>query len=71
MKLTKAILRSLSLRLSLLMVFAIAVLLIAALSVMFHFSRQALREESMLTADHTLAATAQHIDERTTSIPTP
>ncbi|MBQ9650299.1 MAG: HAMP domain-containing protein [Prevotella sp.] len=62
MKLTKAILRSLSLRLSLLMVFAIAVLLIAALSVMFHFSRQALREEAMLTADHTLDATAQHID---------
>ena len=62
MKLPKAIARSLSLRLSLLMVFAIAVLLTAALSVMFYFSRQALKEEAMHAADLTLDATAQHID---------
>ena len=58
----KIIARTLSLRLSLMVVCAIAVLLTAALVVMFHFSRQALREEAMRDAEHTLEGTALHID---------
>ena len=62
MKITKILTRTLSLRLSLMMVCAIAILLTTALVVMFHFSRQALREESMHDAEHTLESTALHID---------
>lgn len=52
----------LSTRLSLMVVCAIAVLLTTALAVMYYFSRQALREEAMLDAAHTLESTALHID---------
>ena len=44
------------------MVCAIALLLTGALVVMFHFSREALREEAMHDAEHTLEETSLHID---------
>ena len=68
MKLTKILTRTLSLRLSLMMVFAIALLLIAALSVMFLFARETLRNEAMHDAEHTLESTSLHIDNILLSI---
>ena len=62
MKLTKILTRTLSLRLSVMLVCAIALLLIAVLVVMFHFSRATLREEAMHDAQHTLESTSVHID---------
>ena len=62
MKITKILTRTLSLRLSLMTVFAIALLLIAALSVMFHFARETLRHEAIYDAEHTLESTSLHID---------
>lgn len=62
MKITKILTRTLSLRLSIMMVFAIALLLIAALSVMFHFARETLRHEAIYDAEHTLESTSLHID---------
>ena len=44
------------------MVFAITLLLTAALVVMFHFSSEALRYEAMHDAEHTLESTSLHID---------
>ena len=44
------------------MVCAIAILLTGALVVMFHFSREALRQEAMHDAKHTLEGTSLHID---------
>ena len=44
------------------LVCAIALLLIAVLVVMFHFSRATLREEAMHDAQHTLESTSVHID---------
>lgn len=61
-KLPKIISRTLSLKLSLMAVCEISLLLMVALAVMFHFSRQALKEEAMRDAEHTLEGTAQHID---------
>lgn len=54
--------KSLSLRISLVMVFAIAVLLLAALLVMLRYSRRALKEEAFAKADQTLEATVLHVD---------
>lgn len=68
MKLTKILTRTLSLRLSFMMVFAIALLLIAALSVMFYFARETLRHEAMYDAEHTLESTSLHIDNILLSI---
>ena len=62
MNLSKAIPHTLSLRLSLMMVLVIAMLLTGVMGVMFHFSRKVLREEAMHSAENTLQATAQHID---------
>ncbi len=62
LKLPKTITNTLSVRLSLMIVCEIALLLTVALIVMFHFSRQALREEAMHNAEQTLEGTAQHID---------
>ena len=61
-KLPKMIKRTLSLKLSLMAVGEISLLLVVALGVMFHVSRQALKEEAMHDAEHTLEGTAQHID---------
>ena len=58
----KAVSRTLSVRVSLMMVFAIAILLSLSLIVMLHFSRQALRQEALQNAEQTLEGTVQHID---------
>ena len=62
LRLPKIITNTLSLRLSLMVVVEIAVLLLVSLAVMFHFSRQALREEAMSDAEQTLEGTIQHVD---------
>ena len=62
LKLPKIITKTLSLRLSLMLVCAIALLLIASLAVMFHFSRQALKEEAVRDAEETLEGTVRQID---------
>ena len=62
LRLTKPITQTLSVRISLTVVFAIATLLMAALFIMFHFSRKALKEEAIQKAEQTLEATVQHID---------
>lgn len=54
--------KSLSLRISLAMVSAIAVLLLAALLVMLGYSRRALKEEAFTKADQTLESTVLHVD---------
>lgn len=59
---TKHITRTLSLRLSLMVVGAIAVLLTASLVVMLYYSRKAVKEEAVQKAEKTLEATIQHID---------
>lgn len=51
-----------SIRLSLMVVCEIALLLLASLAVMFHFSRQAMKQEAMADAEQTLEGTVQHID---------
>lgn len=62
LKLPKIIARTLSFKLSLIMVCAIALLLTAALGVMFLFSHQALKEEALCGAEETLEGTNKHID---------
>ena len=68
LKLPKIITKTLSLRLSLMLVCAIALLLIASLAVMFHFSRQALKEEAVRDAEETLEGTVRQIDNVLLSI---
>ena len=62
LRLTKLIARTLSLRLSLTVLGALAFLLMAALLIMFSFSRKAVKEEALQKAEQTLEATVQHID---------
>jgi len=62
LKLPKIITSSLSVRLSLMVVCAIALLLSLSLGVMFHFSRQALKQEALHNASQTLEGMVQHID---------
>lgn len=54
--------RTLSFRLSLTLLSALATLLIVALGIMFYFSRKAVKEEASLKATQTLEATQQRID---------
>jgi len=54
--------KTLSIRLSLLVVCEVALLLLASLIVMFYFSRQALRKEELNNAEQTLEGTVQRID---------
>ena len=54
--------RTLSVRLSLTVVFAIATLLIAALLVMFQYSRKVIKDEVLQKAEETLECTVQRID---------
>ena len=61
-KLTRYIHRTLSFRLSLMVIAALATLLLVALFIMFHFSRKALREEALNDASQTLEATVSRID---------
>lgn len=62
LKLPRFISKTLSLKLSLMVCFEIALLLSLSLTVMFYFSRQALREEAMHDVEQTLEGTAQHVD---------
>lgn len=52
----------LSFRLSLRVVAAVGVLLVASMLVMLHYSRKSIREETLYKAAHTLDATVMHID---------
>ena len=54
--------KTLSVKLSLQVVCTIAILLMASLVVMLHFSRKALKEEALNNAEQTLEGTVQHID---------
>lgn len=62
LRLPKFVTRSLSVRLSLMVVGAIALLLWAALTVMFKYSRQAVKQEALQNASQTLEGTVQRID---------
>lgn len=62
LRFTKIIARTLSFRLSLMVIAALATLMMAALLIMFFFSRKAVKEEAILDADQTLEATVHHID---------
>ena len=59
---TKYFTRTLSFRLSLMVIALLAMLLIAALIVMFVFSRKLVKEEAIQDASQTLEATVQRID---------
>lgn len=54
--------RKLSLRISLTVVLTVAVLLTAALAVMFHFARRTIKEETLCIAEQTLEGAVQQID---------
>lgn len=58
----KLLTRTLSFRLSLKVIVALATLLLLALLVMFYFSRKAVKEEALLDAEQTLEAMVQRID---------
>ena len=62
MRLTKLLTRTLSFRLSLTVLIALATLLMVALIIMFSYSRRAVKEEALLKASQTLEATVQRID---------
>ena len=61
-RLTKYISKTLSFRLSLKVIGALAFLLVVALCIMFYFSRKALKEEAISDAVQTLEATVNRID---------
>lgn len=62
LRLTKFVARTLSFRLSLMVLVALAILLMVALFIMFGYSRKAVREEALLKAEQTLETTVQRID---------
>ena len=62
LRLPKFINRTLSVRLSLMVVSAMAILLMASLVVMLHFSRKAVKEEALQKAEQTLEGTVKQID---------
>ena len=59
---TKFITKTLSFRLSLRIIVALAILLLVARLVIFFFSRKAVKEEAMQNAGQTLESTVEHID---------
>ena len=61
-KVTKFLVRTLSFRLSLRIIGALAILLMLALMIMFYFSRKAVREEALQNAGQTLEAMVERID---------
>lgn len=61
-RITKIITRTLSLRLSLRVIAALATLLLLALSVMFYFSRKAVKEEVLRNAQQTMESMIYRID---------
>lgn len=66
--LTSFLKRTLSARISLMVVFSIGILLIASLSVMLYYSRKAIKEEALHKAKHTLEGTVEHIDNTLLSV---
>lgn len=62
LRLTKLISRTLSFRLSLMVLVALATLLMAALLIMFSFSRKAVKEEALQKGQQTLETMIQNID---------
>ena len=62
LRLPKIINRNLSVHLSLIVVSAMAILLMASLVVILHYSRKALKQETLQKASQTLESTVQHID---------
>ena len=61
-KITKLFARTLSFRLSLRIIAALATLLMTALLIIFYFSRKAVKEEALLNAGQALEAMVEHID---------
>lgn len=61
-RLSTSITRKLSVRLSLMITLSVALLLTAAMLVMLHYARKAVRQEALMKADQTLKATEQQID---------
>lgn len=61
-KVSRIIAKTLSFRLSLRIIAALALLLMLALMTMFYFSRKAVREEALQNAGQTLEAMVEHID---------
>ena len=61
-KVTKFLAKTLSFRLSLRIIAALALLLMLALMTMFYFSRKAVREEALQNAGQTLEAMVENID---------
>ena len=62
LRLPKFIYKTLSVRLSLMVVGAMAILLMASLVVMFHYSRKVVKEEALQKASQTLNGTVYQID---------
>ena len=62
LRLPKIIRRTLSVRISLMVVFAMGLLLIASMGIMLHYSRKAVKEEELQKASQTLEGTVQRID---------
>ena len=62
LKILKRITQTFSVKLSLMVVFAIALLLSLSLAIIFFFSRRVLKEEALENAAQTLEGTVQHID---------
>ena len=62
LRLAQHIRKTLSIRISLMVVFVIAVLLSAALFVMFRYARKAVKEEALTKATQTLEAVVEQID---------
>ena len=67
-RLTKLINRTLSIRLSLMVVCAMALLLMASLAVMLHFSRKAVKYEAIHKASQTLDGTVERVDNMLLSV---
>ena len=66
--LPKFVIRTLSVRLSLMVVFAVAILLMATLFITFRFSRNAIQEEALAKAEQTLEGAVHYIDNTMFSV---
>ena len=62
LRLTKFVTRTLSVRLSLMVVCAVAVLLSVTFGIMLAYSRKTVKEDALNRASQTLEGTIQHID---------
>lgn len=68
LQLPKIIKKTLSVRISMMVVIAMALLLLASLFVMLHYTRRAVKEEALNKATQTLEATVLHIDNLLLSV---